>query len=98
MLAVFSMAQLGDIHSMNAVKALLATGINGVAIVTFVVAKAVFWPDALVMIAGAAAGGYGAARIAHDLRAKGIAGHTAATAIAGASADDIERAREKADL
>jgi uncharacterized membrane protein YfcA len=64
MLAVFSMAQLGDIHSMNGVKALLATGINGVAIVTFVVAKAVFWPDALVMIAGAAAGGYGAARIA----------------------------------
>ena len=67
MLAVFSMAQLGDIHSMNGVKALLATGINGVAIVTFVVAKAVFWPDALVMIAGAAAGGYGAARIAQRL-------------------------------
>ena len=64
MLAVFSMAQLGDIRSMNGVKALLATGINGVAIVTFVVAKAVCWPDALVMIAGAAAGGYGAARIA----------------------------------
>jgi uncharacterized protein len=64
MLAAFSMAQVGDIHSMNGLKALLATAINGVAIVTFVLAKAVVWPDALVMIAGAAAGGYGAARLA----------------------------------
>jgi len=37
---------------------------------------------------------YGAARIAHDLRAKGIAEPTAASATAGASADEIERARE----
>jgi regulatory protein len=37
---------------------------------------------------------YGAARIAHDLRTKGIAEHTAASATAGASADEIERARE----
>jgi uncharacterized protein len=64
MLAVFSMAQLGDIHTMNGVKALLAAVLNGVAIVTFVLAKAIVWPAALVMIAGAAAGGYGAARIA----------------------------------
>lgn len=64
MLAVFSMIQLGDIHNMNGLKALLASAINGVAIVTFIVAKAIVWPVALVMIAGAAAGGYGAARIA----------------------------------
>ena len=37
---------------------------------------------------------YGAARIAHDLRAKGIADETAAGVTAGASADEIERARE----
>ena len=37
---------------------------------------------------------YGAARIAHDLRAKGIAEETAASVTAGASADEIERARE----
>jgi uncharacterized protein len=67
MLAVFSMAQLGDIHSMNGVKALLATAINGVAIVTFILAGVIVWPAALVMIAGAAAGGYGAARIAQRL-------------------------------
>lgn len=67
MLAVFSMAQLGDIHSMNGVKALLAVALNGVAIVTFVLAQAVVWPAALVMIAGAAAGGYGAARLAQKI-------------------------------
>ena len=37
---------------------------------------------------------YGAARIAHDLRAKGIAEETAAGASAGAGGDEIERARE----
>lgn len=37
---------------------------------------------------------YGAARIAHDLRAKGVAEPTAASATAGASADEFERARE----
>ena len=37
---------------------------------------------------------YGAARIAHDLRAKGVADQTAASATAGASAGEIERARE----
>ena len=37
---------------------------------------------------------YGAARIAHDLRAKGIAEETAAGAAAGAGGDEIERARE----
>lgn len=67
MLALFSMAQLGDIHNMNAVKAVLATAINGVAIVTFVLAKAIVWPDALVMISGAAAGGYGAAHLSQRL-------------------------------
>ena len=37
---------------------------------------------------------YGAARIAHDLRAKGIADETAAGASAGAAGDETERARE----
>jgi regulatory protein len=37
---------------------------------------------------------YGAARIAHDLRTKGIADETAAGASAVAAGDEIERARE----
>ncbi len=37
---------------------------------------------------------FGAARIAHDLRANGVAEQTAASATAGACADEIERARD----
>jgi uncharacterized protein len=81
MLAVFSIAQLGDIHSMNGLKALLATAVNGVAIVTFVLAKAIVWPAALVMIAGAAAGGYGAARGAQKLDPRLVRGFVVAVGV-----------------
>lgn len=37
---------------------------------------------------------YGAARIAYDLRTKGVAEQTVASATASASADEIRRARE----
>lgn len=55
MLTAFGMA---DIHEMNALKVVLSTVTNGVAVVIFVVNRAVFWPQALVMICGAALGGY----------------------------------------
>jgi len=67
MLALLSMVQVGDIHSMNAVKSLLAAAINGAAVITFIVAGAVVWPQALLMIVGAAAGGYGGAHFAQKL-------------------------------
>jgi len=67
MLALLSMVQMGDIHSMNAVKSLLAAAINGVAVVTFIVAGVVVWPQALLMIVGAALGGYGGAHFAQKL-------------------------------
>jgi len=54
------MAALGmtDIHNMNALRTLLAATINIVAVVTFIVAGAVVWPQCLVMIVGAMAGGW----------------------------------------
>ena len=55
MLTAFGMA---DIHEMNALKVVLSTVTNGVAVVIFVVNRAVFWPQAMVMICGAALGGY----------------------------------------
>ena len=74
MLSVFSVVHVGDIHSMNGLKAMLASVINAVAMITFILAKAVVWPAALVMIAGAAAGGYGVARIAQHVPAKLVRG------------------------
>jgi uncharacterized protein len=59
MLSAFGMA---DIHEMNALKTVLSTATNGLAVIVFVASRAVFWPQALVMICGAVLGGYFAAR------------------------------------
>jgi len=67
MLALLSAIQMDDIHSMNGVKSLLAVMINGAAVVTFIVARAVIWPQALLMVAGAVLGGYGGAHFAQKL-------------------------------
>jgi uncharacterized membrane protein YfcA len=54
------LAALGmrDIHAMGAIRTLLAVAINAAAVVTFIVAGAVLWPQCIAMIAGALAGGW----------------------------------------
>jgi uncharacterized membrane protein YfcA len=58
MLAMLATLGMTDIHSMNALKSVMGFVINGVAVVTFVIAKAVYWPQAIAMTLGAIAGGY----------------------------------------
>jgi uncharacterized protein len=58
MLAMLAALGMTDIHSMNALKSVMGFVINGVAVVTFVVAGAVYWRHGGVMILGAIAGGY----------------------------------------
>lgn len=67
MLATLALMGLENIHEMNAVKTLLATLINGIAVVTFAVAGAVAWPAAILMAFGAIVGGYGGAAVARRL-------------------------------
>jgi len=64
MLAVLSVLGMTHIHRMNALKTVLGTLVNGVAVVAFVVAGAVVWAPGLVMIAGGATGGYAGAALA----------------------------------
>jgi uncharacterized protein len=64
MLASLALMGMQDIHAMNGLKVVLGMLINGVAIVAFVLAGLVVWPYALLMVAGAIAGGYGGARAA----------------------------------
>ena len=64
MLASFTFLPLADIHAMNGLKTLLASTINIVAIVTFIVARIIFWPQAVLMLFGAALGGYAGAHFA----------------------------------
>jgi hypothetical protein len=47
-----------SIHTMNAYKTMLAAICNGVAIVVFIAARAVWWPQAILMLIGASLGGY----------------------------------------
>jgi uncharacterized protein len=66
-LAVLGLIGIEDINEMNAVKNILVACINGVAIITFVVAGAVVWSNALIMIVGAIIGGYGGVYFARKL-------------------------------
>jgi uncharacterized membrane protein YfcA len=54
------LATLGmrDIFAMGAMRTLLAAAINAAAVVTFIWAGAVLWPQCSVMIAGSLAGGW----------------------------------------
>jgi len=58
MLALLQFLGIGDMRRANAFKVLLATVINGVAVVPFVIARAIAWEAALFMSVGAIAGGY----------------------------------------
>jgi uncharacterized membrane protein YfcA len=58
MLAMLALSGMEDIHEMNAIKTLLATCINGMAVIAFVLAQEVLWPQAILMVVGAIVGGY----------------------------------------
>lgn len=66
-LAMLAAMGMTDIHAMNALKVVLGGTINGVAVVAFIVAGAIYWPQAMVMIVGAILGGYAAAHYALKL-------------------------------
>jgi len=71
-LAAWSLLGHEDLHAMNAAKNVLVGSMNCVATVCFIVAGKVAWPEALTMLAGAALGGYCAARLAGRMNPKWI--------------------------
>ncbi len=66
-LATLAVVGMENIHAMNALKTFLQTCINGVAVITFIIGGAVWWPQALLMICGAMLGGFGGAYSAQRL-------------------------------
>jgi uncharacterized protein len=66
-LAMLAVIGMTDIHAMNALKVVLGGIINGIAVVTFIVAGAVVWKQGTVMIVGALIGGYLGAHYAQKL-------------------------------
>jgi len=67
MLASLGLMGMENIHEMNALKTTLQSSINGVAVITFIIAGAVVWLPAVVMIVGAIAGGFAGAYYARQL-------------------------------
>jgi uncharacterized protein len=66
-LAMLSALGMTDIHAMNKLKVILGGVINGVATITFIVTRAIVWPQAIVMTAGSLLGGYSSAHFAQKL-------------------------------
>jgi uncharacterized membrane protein YfcA len=71
-LSVLAMLGMKDMHAMNGLKTVLTVAINGVAVITFIIAGAVVWPQAILMIIGAVLGGYSGAYYARKVDQKWI--------------------------
>ena len=67
MLTTLGLMGVADIHRANAVKTLLAAGINAASVLVFAWGGLVSWPTAGLMAAAAVVGGYGGARVARRL-------------------------------
>jgi uncharacterized membrane protein YfcA len=67
MLAALSILGSDDIHQMNGFKNLLATCVNGIAAVYFIVMDMVSWPESLIMGVGGIAGGLAGVRLARRM-------------------------------
>src|SRR5271169_6741209 len=57
-LAMLALLGMDHIHTMNALKAWLTTVSNGVAMLLFIGAHAVYWPETILMAVGSVVGGY----------------------------------------
>jgi len=58
LLGMLAAMGIRDIHAMGAIRTLLSVVINAAAVLTFILAGAVFWAHCVVMIAGAMTGGW----------------------------------------
>ncbi len=72
MLALLGILGMSDVRRANAFKVLLSTVINGVAVVPFVLARAIAWDAALIASIAALAGGYIGASLVKRLPAQAV--------------------------
>lgn len=63
MIAAWGLLDRRDLKQLNAPRTLLVSAANTVAVLVFIAAGAVRWPETLAMLAGAVAGGYGGAQL-----------------------------------
>jgi uncharacterized protein len=82
MMAVWSLLAGADIKALNPHRTLMVTAANTAALVSFVVAGVVWWPQTLALGLGAIVGGYGGALIGKRLPAAVVRTGTIALAFA----------------
>jgi uncharacterized membrane protein YfcA len=58
LLALLSALGMTDIHAMNAFKTVLSAAVNGPPVLVFVIAKVIYWPQAILVMIGFVLGGY----------------------------------------
>ncbi len=71
-LAMLALLGMDEIHTMNALKALLTTVSNGVAMLLFIVSHAVYWPETILMVVASMLGGYFGAHFAQKTKPENI--------------------------
>lgn len=67
MMAAWSLLSTSDIKTLAAPRTLLVCAANTIAVLCFIVAHAVHWPETLLVAAGALLGGYGGAHLGKRL-------------------------------
>ncbi len=67
-LAMLALLGMDEIHTMNALKALLTTVSNGVAMLLFIFSHAVYWPETILMVVASMIGGYFGAHFAQKTK------------------------------
>lgn len=72
MLAAWSLLGGGDIKSLNGPRVMMVTAANAVAVICFIVAGMVWWPQTLLVALGAVAGGFFGAKAGRRLPASAV--------------------------
>jgi len=72
MLPLLALMGVRNIHSMSGVRTLLVTCGNAVAVTVFILAHAIYWQQALLMMGGAVVGGYAGAWLAQKMSQKTV--------------------------
>jgi uncharacterized protein len=67
MLAALTLFSFKDLNTVNALKSFLGACFNGIAVILFMIAGLVTWPQAILMSIGSALGGYLLARFARQI-------------------------------
>ena len=67
MIAMWGLFDNRELKHLNALRTLLVSAANTVAVLAFIIANAVSWPETLTMLIGAIIGGYGGARIGRHM-------------------------------